>query len=263
MMGPSHAVTGAAAWLLIAGSVPSTLGLIPDVDGPALGVGLIVAAGAALLPDIDHRNGTIAHSLPPISTVAARVTEKISGGHRKGTHSLLGLVVATVAAMAAAMFAIPVGGYGTYFVGAGMSAVLLASFAIRAMDLVNGRLATWLVSVALALLVTIFGADNWAWFPAAVAVGYAAHLVGDLITVGGIPITWPIVVKSPKWWRKFPLLADVWKASGALSIPILGKAGSTREKLLVSLLVTWMAWACTYQWAGVNVLSWLQPIVEA
>lgn len=263
MMGASHAVSGAAAWLFIAGSVPTTLGLVDGVDGPALGVGIIVAAGAALLPDIDHRNGTIAHSLPPVSTIAARVTEKLSGGHRKGTHSVLGLAIAVAWAFLAALIAIPVGAHGSYYVGAGVFAVLLSGFALRGLDLFKGRFASWTASIMLALFVVFQGADNWTWFPAAVAVGYATHLVGDLITVGGIPVFWPLVIKAPKWWRKIPLLADVWKASGALSVPILGKAGSAREKVLISMLTTWMVWVCSYQWTGFNVFSWLAPITNA
>lgn len=262
MMGASHAVTGAAAWLVIAGSVPTTLGAVDGVDGPALGVGMIAAAGAALLPDIDHHSGTIARSLPPISGWAAKATEKLSGGHRKGTHSLLGLVIAVLWGFLAARIAVPVGS-GTYFLGAGIFAVLLCAFAIRALELVEGRFMAWVVSIGLALSVVVFGADNWLWFPAAVAVGYLAHLVGDFVTVGGIPITWPLVIKPPKWWRKVPVLSNVWKANGALSVPILGKAGSTREKVLISVLVAWMTWTCTYQWAGVNLLSWIKPFANA
>lgn len=262
MMGASHAVTGAAAWLLIAGSVPTTLGIVNGVDGPALSVGIVVAAGAALLPDIDHHSGTIARSLPPISTWAAKATERLSGGHRKGTHSIVGLAIAVFWGFIAATVAVPVG-TSTYFLGAGVFAVLLSAFAIRALDLVEGRLMAWLVSISLALTVVVFGADNWLWFPSAVAVGYAAHLIGDLITVGGIPVFWPFVIKPPKWWRKVPLLSNVWKASGALSAPILGKAGSTREKVLVSVLVAWMVWVCVYEWFGLNILAWLAPFANA
>ncbi len=263
MMGPSHAVTGAAAWLFIAASVPTTLGMVDAVDGPALGVGMLVAAGAALLPDIDHRNGTIAHSLPPISGWAARVTERLSGGHRKGTHSLLGLVIAVAWAYLAAVIAVPVGHGNSLYLGAGIASILLCSFAIRALELVEGRLMLWIVSVVLALTVVLYGADNWVWFPAALAVGYAAHLIGDLLTVGGIPIFWPLVLKSPKWWRKVPILANVWKASGAISVPILGKSGSAREKVLIAILTTWMVWVCIFEWTGFNALGWIAPLANA
>ncbi len=255
-MGASHAVSGAAAWLFVAGTGPVTLGLIEGVDGPGLGVGAVVAAGAALLPDIDHRSGTIARSLPPLSTIAAVVTEKLSGGHRRGTHSILGLAIAMFGAVLAARIYVPIGDFGSYYVGAGIGAILLSAFAIRALELVKGRVLAWVASVSLAAIVVIFAADNWVWFPAAVAVGYAAHLIGDFITTGGIPVMWPVVIKPPKWWRKSPILSDVWKASGSLSVPLLGNAGSAREKVLVSLLTGWVVWAGAYNWIGVNLLGW-------
>lgn len=31
----------------------------------------------------------------------------------------------------------------------------------------------------------------WAWVAAPLAVGYLAHLAGDLCTVGGVPLLWP------------------------------------------------------------------------
>jgi hypothetical protein len=50
-----------------------------------------------------------------------------------------------------------------------------------------------------------------------------------MITTGGVPLLWPIVIKPPKFLRRLPLLKDVWKANGAFSIPLLGRAGSRRE----------------------------------
>lgn len=259
MMGVSHAVTGAAAWLLVAGSVPTTLGVIPAVDGPALAVGMVVTAGAALLPDIDHRNGSMAHALPPVSTMMARTTERVAGGHRKGTHSLLGLVVAVAWSAVAGLITVDAADGSSLSLGAGLCAVLLAACALQALDLTKSKLFSWLWALAMAALVAVFGADNWVWLPAAVGVGYAVHLLGDLVTTGGISVFWPLVIKSPKWWRKVPLLARVWKPSGAISVPILGNAGSARERLVLCLLVAWSVWVCAYEWAGVNVLSWIAP----
>ena len=44
---------------------------------------------------------------------------------------------------------------------------------------------------------------------------------------------WPIVTKPPKFWRKLPSVSGIWKVSGALSVPRLGKAGSRREWLVL------------------------------
>src|SRR5699024_11314857 len=58
MMGGHHAVSGAAAWLAVTGSATigdRALGAgVLDLTGPEVLAGTVVAAGAALLPDIDQ-----------------------------------------------------------------------------------------------------------------------------------------------------------------------------------------------------------------
>ena len=66
MMGAHHAACGAAAWIAITSPAPIGLGAYP-VSPVGIVTGAVVCAGAALLPDIDHRNGTLAHCLPPVS----------------------------------------------------------------------------------------------------------------------------------------------------------------------------------------------------
>lgn len=171
MMGSSHAATGAAAWVALAGTVPGTLGLVGPFDNAGLAAGMVVAAGAALLPDIDHHNGTIAHSLPPISNLAAKLSENLSGGHRKGTHSLFGLGLAGAASVGAAQLQHVVESVGTLHVGAGVGAILLCAFALRALNLTEGRVMTWIASVVLAACVVLFASNDWVWFPSAVVVG--------------------------------------------------------------------------------------------
>ncbi|WP_029067814.1 metal-dependent hydrolase [Jonesia quinghaiensis] len=263
MMGSTHAATGAAAWLALAGTVPGTLGIVGDFDNAGLAAGMAVAAGAALLPDIDHHNGTIAHSLPPVSNLAAKLSENLSGGHRKGTHSLFGLGLASAASIGAARLQLELDGTGTLHIGAGIGAILLCAFALRALNLTEGRLLTWIASLGLAVCVVLFASNNWVWFPSAVAIGYAAHLIGDLVTTGGIPVTWPFVMKPPKWWRRAPVLSDVWRASGNLSFPILGDSGSKREELLLSVLTMWMLWVSVSQWLGFDAVLWLATVSGA
>lgn len=42
--------------------------------------GALVTAGAAMLPDADHHNATIAHSLPPLSNAMCAGIGKLAGG---------------------------------------------------------------------------------------------------------------------------------------------------------------------------------------
>src|SRR5919205_2069496 len=87
MLGHSHAASGALAWV-------STATTVPPLFGAHLGprdvlIGTAVCAGAALLPDLDHHDSTVANFLGPPSELAARIIGWASGGHRHGTHSFL------------------------------------------------------------------------------------------------------------------------------------------------------------------------------
>src|SRR3954454_13142907 len=110
MMGPSHALSGAAGWL--AGSLAlQHLGGIHQTP-TQLAVGTVMCAGGALLPDMDMsgrvtagRGGaTVAHTFGVFSLFLAECVEKLSlgiydltkghrdphrdNGHRTFTHTL-------------------------------------------------------------------------------------------------------------------------------------------------------------------------------
>ncbi len=87
MMARSHVLAGAAGWLAAAPQVAQATG---HPLGPGtLAASTVVCAGAALLPDLDHEHGTLAHALGPVSKVATEIIADLSGGHRHATHSLV------------------------------------------------------------------------------------------------------------------------------------------------------------------------------
>jgi membrane-bound metal-dependent hydrolase YbcI (DUF457 family) len=92
-----------------------------------------------------------------------------------------------------------------------------------------GWISNWVFALTMAGLVTWFAPHQWTWLPVSMLTGVLVHIVGDMITTGGVPLLWPIVVKPPKVLRKLPLLRNVWRSNGAFSIPLLGRAGSRRE----------------------------------
>lgn len=251
MMGGHHAATGAAAWIAITtnfqlptGRLAEQFIWLPDAiplgfgllqQSPIAGVaGAMVCAGAALLPDADHRRATIAHSLPPVSNAICAGIGEVSGGHRNGTHSLLGIAAFTFMAWILGLWTMQNSHFGLIYPGAGLLAVLLVSFALKALKFIPDTMARlpWIIAVPAGVFVAVFSPDEQHWLVLAVAVGCAVHIAGDMLTVGGCNLIWPIRIRSPRLLRRVPLLKDVWKPGGRVAFPILGRAGSWREWLL-------------------------------
>ncbi|HEY9472229.1 MAG TPA: metal-dependent hydrolase, partial [Mycobacteriales bacterium] len=93
-MGRTHALSGAVGMLAV---TPAVAALAPSLTphGPvALAAGTVVAAGAALLPDLDHPRATVARSLGPVTGALSKVVAAVSGGHRQATHSVAGVLLA-------------------------------------------------------------------------------------------------------------------------------------------------------------------------
>jgi membrane-bound metal-dependent hydrolase YbcI (DUF457 family) len=233
MMGGHHAASGAAAWVAVASTGPYALGWYP-LDPVGVLIGGMATAGTALVCDWDHRSSTIAHSLPPLSNAIARGIENASGGHRQGTHSVLGAAFFVVLAAMAGQIQLQTH-WGLLSVGAGLLCMFMINIAAKALKLFpkSGFISNWIFALTMAGLVTWFAPDQWIWLPVSMLIGVVVHIVGDLVTVGGVPLLWPLVIRPPKALRRLPLLKNVWRPNGALSIPLLGRAGSRREWLVL------------------------------
>ncbi|SEG36135.1 LexA-binding, inner membrane-associated putative hydrolase [Nonomuraea solani] len=209
MMGHTHAMTGAIAWLGLAPPLAALplvnessrfieTGIMATALSPAeLIAGAIICAGAAMLPDLDHPSATIAQTFGPITWALAKVVAFLSGGHRGATHSLV--------------FAVALG-FGTHFlagtypIGRDIMVVLLIGLALRAIGvgipgnklgsaMVNAGLTAGLFAVFLSLEV------GYAWLGLAVAVGCLIHVVGDCMTERGCPVLWPLSVRWVLPWK--------------------------------------------------------------
>lgn len=265
MKGYSHAITGAAAWTLVAApdlplreinpqwwDVPLSLGLVETTPlGYALG--LVLASGAALAPDSDHHNGTIAHSLPKFlflpspTQVLCRAIGKVSGGHRHGTHSILGIIIFTVLAYLAGLWTVNIAGQDLS-IGAGLVALFLTAFALKVFKVGGSKdwFTRWFLSLVMAGAITWYFPNEWNILPIIVGLGCLAHCLGDMLTVGGVPWLYPLNPKPPKFVQKNPVLKRFWQRNGWFAFPILGKTDSgdepslTREKVLSFVLTVYI-----------------------
>lgn len=181
MLGRSHALSGLAAGAA-AGLYVSHGGLAHT----ALLAGL--TAGFATLPDLDHCGTTAARSLGLLSEVFAWIVEHISGGHRHGTHSLLGAAVVTSLAWLAWVFRATVPGKA----GLALIVALAVAAGLRALH-IGGHLADAAAAA---------GAGWLAWqgwplsvVPLACGLGWVTHMLGDSLTDSGVMWLWPFSLR--------------------------------------------------------------------
>lgn len=237
MLGRSHALSGVVVW--VAGSAAlSACGV--DVLPLVVVAGAGVAAGAALLPDLDHPGSTVARSLGPVSRWAARGVSWLadwvrdrtcahcatpdSGGHRLLTHTAvgcagLGLAVAALCALA--------GGWA-----AAVVVYLLVGLAVR--GLVRRRRrgtfgAAFAGAVAALLVVGLGPPGGWWWLGLPVAVGAFSHALGDALTRSGVPLWWPLRINGCRWlcvgtprWMRFRTGSwqETWLVGGVLWVAL-------------------------------------------
>lgn len=220
MMGKSHALSGGVAW--IAASALCTelarhvnrLAWMPTPGMPAIVVGAVVAAGAALLPDVDHPPATAAKVLGPITGWVAKRVGRLGAslhqatrtrydgrdldGHRTITHTGLFAALAglTVAALSSIRPEVAVGTAASVL-------FLSAAGALRALLPARMRPLHLLVGLAIAGVTTVAGTMtgvDWRLLAVPVTFGVLAHLAGDAITVEGCPLLWPVKIRGRRWF---------------------------------------------------------------
>lgn len=242
MMGTSHAISGAAAWVAVTATAVPALGLYP-LQPTAVVLGAIVCAGAALLPDADHHNATIAHSVPVAGKLAAGAVGALSGGHRHGMHSILAVIGVIAGTIGLSFLQWTPEGWGHPLqVGSAVAVMACTAFAVKVLKLVKSWPLAWLVGLLMAGAVLLWAPSEFAWLPVCIGLGFAVHLLGDALTIEGVPFLWPLNPKSPKFIQAVPIVRTMWKPNGYFAVPVLGHAGSWREWLFTIPLTLYTLW---------------------
>jgi membrane-bound metal-dependent hydrolase YbcI (DUF457 family) len=241
MLGPSHALSGAAVW---AGGSLAMAHFAGFHQTPLqLAVGTAMCAGGALMPDLDlsgrvtsnQGGATVAHTFGVFSLFLAEVIEKVSlgvydvtktrndphrdNGHRTLTHTLIFNVA--VGAGVTALCA--------QFGKTAVIAVLFFTFAMALRGLFQkwaqraGWLIVTLVSAACAFFVyeRLPGGRGYPVLGLAIGIGGIVHLLGDMLTRHGCPLLWPL-----------PLGRRMWRCVGVPD-PISVKVGGKVEKYVL------------------------------
>jgi membrane-bound metal-dependent hydrolase YbcI (DUF457 family) len=183
MQGRSHALSGGvagAAWSTYVLHVPAT------PHGLATQALLtLVTACAATMPDLDTKHSCASRCLGFLSGAFAWLVSRVSGGHRHGTHSVIGVAAFTWLAAAACHYRY--GPYGRVALGVFLALVFAAG--LRALCL-GGHWAD-------VLAIGVAGGMTWGGYglalvPLGIGLGCATHLAGDMLTDEGIPVFWPV-----------------------------------------------------------------------
>ena len=254
MMGPSHALSGAAVWLGGSWALDHFAGY--EQSPLAIAVGTAVCAGGALFPDLDlsgrvtrNKGGaTVARTFGVASLFLAEVIEKLSlavyhvtkrsgdpdreNGHRTLTHTLPFTVLVgwgtTALCTAYGKWAV----IGVLFIMIGLALRgLFDEWAKRA-----GWLLITLISAAAAwgVALKLPGDRGYPMLGLAVGVGCLVHLLGDLVTRAGVPILWPIPT-GRRMWRMIGLPdAFALRAGGRVEVYLFRGAF-----MVVCLLSSW------------------------
>lgn len=180
MLGHSHALSGLAAGA-------ATLPWAPVHGTVAQAAWVAAAGGFAMLPDLDQEGTTISRMWGPASDLPAKLINRVSGGHRWGTHDavLAPLAFGGLASLASHTF------WSSLLVLA-----LAIGLALRALNFViPGNTETTIIGNLAAswggAWLLLQHSPSPLWLPYAVGLGVLAHIAGDFLTREGVPV--PVV----------------------------------------------------------------------
>lgn len=219
-LGRTHAlgglVAGAAAGMFAAHLLPGDEAMLT-----------VCTAAFATLPDLDQRGSCVSRSFGFLSEMAAWVVNRVSGGHRHGTHTLAGVAVFTAITTVACLFRGYPAGRLT------LAAILALAFAAGLRALRLGGHAADLIAVVMAAVVAWRGWGLVA-VPFGCFLGTLVHLAGDALTTEGIPFFAPFI------------RGHIWLLPPGLRF----ETGHTAERRFVTpvlwVVFGWLAWRAAF-----------------
>jgi membrane-bound metal-dependent hydrolase YbcI (DUF457 family) len=277
MLGKGHAASGVALWL--AGWAWATTAGLADPGVDVLTIGSLVCAGSALAPDVDHAESRIAYSGGPVTRWLAKTVGRTGhvvheltrlradkpdlDGHRTITHTFA--FAATLGALITLLntsfddigrWLTDTTGWPIAFLGRLPSALVVYALvnlgytAARAaaggrqakIKLLGRRWRKGTVAAGIAATYTWLTLDSGVWWiGVAVGVGCAIHCLGDMITIGGCPILWPLPIPRTelRTVRRVKTRVRVWRTWYRVGTPrwMRFPVGGKTEKLVTDAVI--------------------------
>lgn len=190
MMGRTHALAGVT--MAMAAQPLLAVAGVDGVAGPCATLMFAIGgAGGSMLPDMDHQHATVARCLGPVSKLLCIVIGKASGGHRNGTHSLLGIACFT----ALSWWLCTLGGWPAALWAGFLLAV--GSAALHLTFSKGSAIAHTLLCLAGSAAVAWQASNHpvpWQALTWGVLVGVCSHVLfpTDSLTKEGCPWLWPL-----------------------------------------------------------------------
>lgn len=233
LMGPTHALSAVAfallfTWLasdLMFGKILGTSDIAVFISA------MMIIVGASLMPDLDATNSTSINVLGIVGTVLSKAMrgfsaiiqniikgpyDKSSDPHRGFWHTLVSAFL--VGALFSALTSINIELFvikDTPITIATFIVMFLLYISIQ-LSLVSlfkplyyykkkskiGKLGAAVGAIVISfILVYLLPSNiNYYWVGGAVTFGWIAHLLGDMMTVSGVPILFPLKFKGKRWW---------------------------------------------------------------
>ena len=233
-MGPSHSMSGAAAWL--GATAVYTVSTGNEIAWPVLVLGTAVTAGAALAPDIDSYGSTVVRSFGIFGRVMYWIANGLSlgvygilhthkdgpkeNGHRTLFHTTLMAILSGLFVS----FASSAGGttelWGQQYSWGAIWAIVfmgiflhlaLGGLFVKPISKARSQFGPYLMmvftaglTIAIAFALGKVGdasTNSYWWLGLAVGFGWFVHLMGDFITKMGVPLLFPIPWRGRLWWN--------------------------------------------------------------
>lgn len=253
LMGPTHALSAIAMTFLLTWIASDfMLGtLLGSYDLIVFIAATIIITGSALMPDLDAVKSTSINTLGPVGSILSKLMRAFSSivqntirsksdstgsdPHRGFWHTILAAFIAGALVLGLTKINIELFTIGELTIRFSelivifiiyislqlFMASLFKSFYKKSKGSMLGQIATDIGSIiaSLALVFMLPSEISYDWVAVAVTFGWLAHLVGDMMTVAGVPVLFPLKYKGKRWWNhRFPLGI---KAGGWIEMSIL------------------------------------------